>query len=255
MKILFRGECNRPPDEISTCEAYAQTLGLPFVVEAERLNHRPLAIVGGGPSINRHVDELRAWPGDIWAVNGVIRWAAERDIEATFFTVDPETYKHTAHPFFEWVKPGGKVLAKPRCPSDMFDYLIKKGADIRLFDHVGSVTGATAAINVAVSLGYSDISLFGVESSYEGTSHAYDDVEILDLMKVAVGGEEFLTKFELLIQAQYLAGFLRGLPEVYKDRSGGLLAAMVPFEDLDCYDIVAVSPTMHRNLDFDKVTA
>ena len=48
----------------------------------------PLAIVGGGPSVKDHLDELRAWPGHIWGVNAACTWLAKQGIGSLFFSVD-----------------------------------------------------------------------------------------------------------------------------------------------------------------------
>lgn len=247
-KISFTGYCNKPADEIEACTAYAKSLGLSFVEEAQCINNAPLAIVGGGPSINARVDELRAWRGEIWAINGALPWAVAHGIDAAFFTIDPDTYTHSPSPSFESVSRGGRVFAAPRCPTEMFDYLVAIGAEIRLIGLHAGTTGATVAAKLSAFLGYTEVTLFGVESSYHGTTHAYDEQSIPDLMRVACGACEYLTKPELLLQAQYLAALVRELPGVFRERSGGLLRAIVQAKDIEDYDITAVSRLIHQSL-------
>lgn len=259
-KIDFYGVCNRTPDDINRCYEYNKSLWLPWVRVAtewqgdfvyracQEPDRTPLAIVGGGPSVAEHIEELREWPGDIWAINGAFRWLKERGIKSTFFTIDPETYKHTDNPTFAHIGCDDKVLVSPRIPCEVIDHCIRVGADITYFDVHAYVTGATVAFRLAPLLGKVDVTAFGCESCYleGGSSHIYENHPVRDRIVVECDDESFLTKPELLEQAKYLSFVIRGAPEVYKEHSGGLLGAMVRFNG--DYDVTKIPRWMMEGL-------
>ena len=205
--------------------------GYPYVGVALR---PPLAVVGGGPSINDHVETLRNWRGDVWACGSPYLWCVRNGIDATYFNIDPGApfegqvlVSHGARAILSTtVNPA--VFAS--CKSvEVFDLS-------RLGDNHG-VTTATAAPHLALSMGYTDISIFGCESCYaEGESHAYDthkDVSDHLRMRIVCNGEAFITIPSLFMQAELLSKIIR-LSPVFKERSGGLLRAMVEDDDYDC---------------------
>ena len=91
-------------------------------------------------------------------------------------------------------------------------------------------------------MGFSDISLYGAEGSYElAGTHAYQDAPEARWMRVSVGGALYVTKAELLLQGVYTAAILREFPAYFHDRSGGLLGALVKDSE---WQVDAVSPAM-----------
>lgn len=239
-KISISGVCNRAASDIERCRDRNKGLWLPWLTPPQEGTLRPLAILGGGPSINEHVAELKEWPGDIWAINGSFRWCKERGIRSTFFTLDPETYEHTSHPTFEWLEKGDPVIVSPRVPEIVVDHAMWVEADVRLFDlAIGGVTAATWALKLSAIMGRGNVTLYGAEGSYrEGeASHAYENCVVHDRILVESNGERFLTKFELLHQGIWLSEELRAFPKYYKEKSGGLLRALVVSGD---YDILKV---------------
>jgi hypothetical protein len=82
-----------------------------------------LAIVGGGNSIKEHVDELRSWDGDVWAVNGTINWCMDNGIKAAFYTID-------AQPLENWVYPLHRIkraVLAADCNPDVISKLVALG--------------------------------------------------------------------------------------------------------------------------------
>jgi hypothetical protein len=170
--------------------------GLP-VVEKLAPNNRSLAIIGGGVSVADDVEELKAFKGDIWAVNGSHDWALDQGIKLTgFVMVDPEPImiKYVQKP-----REGIAYYIGSICHPGVFDAL--DGYDVRMW-HAGSddcippkgkggmIGGGpsvmTRAPLLAFALGYRDVHLHGADSSYEGARHhiydAADDPRIRILL-------------------------------------------------------------------------
>jgi hypothetical protein len=237
-RIDFLAHGKGTQEDADRSYAHAKSLGLPEVVPAEA-HSRPLAVVGGAPSINDHADVLRQWPGDVWAINGTMQWCQTHGIAATLFSADPaiENCQNVSH-----------ALLAQTCEMRVYDAL--RSADVRLFiigpNGLGTgPTSATAALMLAPTLGYTDIAFFGCDSSHasNGRSHAYDNDEVVPFrMLVACHGEEFMTEPEYMMQAEYLALAINRFPHIYKCRSGGLLAAMVAANG--DYDVLKVSRSM-----------
>lgn len=180
-----------------------------------------LAVVGGGHSVVGHVEELRAWQGDIWAINGAWRWCRESGINAMFFSVDP---KPELAPLV-----GGRAVLAPHCDPEAF-----KAADeaYRAPGPLPGPTSAVAATAVSVASGYDGATFYGCEGSYGETTHVYQDEPVNDLVRVECGGS-WLTKLELILQTEQLASVIKRFPERYAERSGGFLAALIRHGDYD----------------------
>lgn len=184
-----------------------------------------LAVVGGGPSINEHLDTLRGWDGDVWAINGAWKWCRDNGIEATFFACDP-------HPIVsQWASGASRALLEISCHPSAFDVL----SDIYTFDAdvenggIASVAStASCAPHLAIRMGYRSVTFFGCESSYPpNASHAYMNEARSEQMIVRCNGEDYLTAPDLFLQAIGLSEFIRGVPEFLSEKCGGLLRAMV----------------------------
>lgn len=231
-----------PPEREAINIAHTRSLNLPYVNEKDR---PPLAVVGGGHSVVQFLDLLRNWQGDIWACGSAFHWCCANGIEATFFCVDPQ-------PETASLAVGAKkaILCTSIDPA-VFDVL--KAAEVEVFDLVHEAdtsnhgaTTATAAPHLAIQMGYSDVTFFGCESSYpEGASHAYHNEAMEHTIRVACNAGCFVTNPGYLLQAEFLATMIRLLPGVLKERSGGLLGAMV--QDIE-YDITHGSPSLHKVL-------
>lgn len=218
--------------------AHARSLGLPEPVEVESHNLR-LAVVGGGPSIKEHLEELRAYD-EIWAINGACSYLRSQGIESVFFALDP-------HPIVtQWATGAKKALLVDRCDPSTFEVL--KDADVKVYSLAndggkflsGSST-ATAAFNLAAVLGYRDVTFYGCESCYVASSHAYQDEARVDQMLVECGGYKYLTAPDYYIQAQELAQLIKAAPNCFRERSGGLLRAMIYNDE---HDVVGLSQSL-----------
>lgn len=200
-----------------------------------------LAVVGGGPSIRHHIEELKNWNGTVWAVNGTINWCLDHGIDASFYTVDAGAMKRWVYPLDRITR---AVLAIDCCP-EMFTRLSK--ADVSVLNIPdGGPTSANSADWFAIESGYTGLTYFGCESSFEETTHAYDAHPIGQWIVVRVGGKDYRTKPEFLEQARIMSEVIRAVPSYYDERSGGLLSAMV--EHGMEYELIEVSPELAKTL-------
>lgn len=232
MRIDFVHKSCISTDDFIRNTKHSRGLGLPSV-EKIGARGRDLAIVGGGHSVNEHIETLRNWPGDIWAMNGAFHWCRDHGIDAAFFTVD-------ALPQWSFYAEGAKrAIVSTSCDPSLFDVL--KDAEVFTFDqasYIGGSTTATFGPLIGVNAGYGPVSFFGCGSDYAGgTSHIYENEKISYGMTVSVGGKEYATNAAYFMQAEALAKVIREYPEIFKDKSGGLLAALVENPE---YEIISI---------------
>jgi hypothetical protein len=245
-KIAFQGNIPVSNDDLLRHVAHSKSLGYPEVSETD-VHGRHLAVVGGGPSIVDHLDEIRQF-SDIWAINGACGFLREHGIESTLLSLDPCDFLAPR------VAGAKKALLASRCHPDVFETL--KGADITLFDATtdatngmwASVSTATVAFHLSMTLGYRQTVFFGCEGSYSDKTHAYmDEAELQDYrFVVECGGKRYLTAPDLYMLTTQMAHFLSlAVNDSFTERSGGLLRALVENEE---HDIVQVSKALMGEL-------
>jgi hypothetical protein len=246
VKLDFYGGGCTGQEEIDRNVVYAAALGLLDTIgQGKTLHERKLAVVGGGPSIRAHIDTLRQWPGDIWAINSTTLWCLEQGIDAAFFTVD------AAEEASGMVGKARKGVVASRVTPGVFEALHANGATVETFlldptENKNGPTSATCVPHVALGLGYKHVTFFGCESCYAESSHINrDETHQVDLLRVQCGPETYLTKPEFMIQAQILGLIIKTFPTIYEDKSGGLLRAFMEYDD---HDVVWVSPEFEKKI-------
>lgn len=203
------------------------------------LRNRKLAVVGGSPQVIHDIEELRAWNGDIWAINHTADWLASHGIASTLFTVDPVAID----------SPVRKRLLATSCAPEMFT------EDTVAFDMIethpqgcaGGTSSATRAPWLALSMGYTDVSFFGCEGSYVNNDHVDRNEQVDRQLIVRAGGCDYITRPDYYVQCQEFAKLFAEFGCVFKNRSGGLLKAML--ENPDTWEVVAVSPALKAHLE------
>lgn len=243
--IAFEGVIPVDHEQLLRQIAHGQSLGYPSVRWQEP-HDRPLAIVGGGPSIVDKLHEIREF-ADIWAVNGACGYLRKHGIESTLLSLDPCDFLAPR------VKGATKALLATRCHPDVFATL--KGADITVFDAVNdtadgiwaSCATVTASFHLGTMLGYRKFVFFGCEGSYSEQTHAYmNEAELQDYrFVVECGGNRYLTAPDLYMLTQQMAVFFKRSNGSITERSGGLLRAMIEHDE---HEIVLVSPMLMASL-------
>jgi hypothetical protein len=213
-------------EQIQTNLDNAKGLGFKRLEPGPRV---PLAIVGGGSSINNHVETLKNWSGHVWAINGAWKWCDERGIDATFCSVDP-------HPIVaKWAAGVKRAILATQCHPDAFEVL--KDADVTVYEagtEVKGVGGSTLGVSIYAGLltQHTEITLFGCESCYlPAKTHAYQSETRTREMVVNCQGDFFLTSPDYYTQARQIAELIRSLDGYVKEESGGILRAFVRSPD------------------------
>jgi len=238
-RIEIRPSCIRP---LEVLQANARANAHRRRLQKCAPHGRKLAVVGGGPHVLEHLEELRAWDGDIWGINHTAQWLCDQGIDATMFSVDPLPFAPKAR----------KAILATVCDPAVFDGIPETWAFDTIETHTEGLAGgsssATRAPAASFFLGYLNVSFFGCEGSYQfERSHVDRNLEDAAQFIVKAGEHEYLTCSQFLIQCQELATLVRTFPDVYHDRSGGLLAGMI--DHPDTWSIVAVSASMKQHLE------
>ena len=210
---------------------------LPRLERGERKG-APVAVVGGGPSLD--VEQLRDFPGPIFCSNEVHDYLIYNGIEPDGWVVlevapfrnrqiNREakhcTYYIPSHcdlSIFEQTE-GRDVV--------MWHALDEIGEDALISEHeenpmlvAGSSSPSLRAIHICMVLGYTQIELFGVDASHPpGKSHVYRDSSP-GTFEVTCAGRKFPSQPYLAQQADEFAGIVRNFPQItIKTHGDGLI--------------------------------
>jgi hypothetical protein len=239
--------CGGVPVTAEDCERNRQkNLGLPSYTTWPKANFKRLAVIGGGPSAANHIDELKSFDGDVWAINGAWAWARDNGIKATFFAVDP-------HPIVaQWAEGVEKALLEVSCDPSVFEVL--RAAEVATFEcgegpsHIRAYgSTSSAAPHLAVRMGYREVTFYGCEGCYlPGRTHTYMDEEREEELLIHIADKYYLTAPDYYLQTQALAAFMREEPGFMKEQSGGLLRALIQSDG--AHDVRWVSDALLKSL-------
>lgn len=241
MRLNIEPVSPRTVMDMERSRAYSKSLGLPMLGRAERPR---LAVVGGGPSIRNRVDELKAFEGEVWAINGTYNWLRERGVNCTFFSCDPSLE------VAQFCQGAEKAIVAVDCDPSVFDAI--KG-DIETVDIKGLAHGpttATTAPAIGLARGNTEFWFYGCEGSFDGSTHVYGDFGLDLLLRVSCNKQEWLTSVDMITQTEYLGQVIRETSQC-KDVSGGLLAAYIESPEID---VLAARPGFHKTV-MDTVNA
>jgi uncharacterized Rossmann fold enzyme len=172
---------------------YAHSLNLPPLVLRPLPRMGKAIIVGGAPSIKKHLKEIKRLAQDpdnvIFALNWTHTWLIERGIVpygTVFFEIDAEpdtvlknihkdvTYficSHCHSKTFDALEGYKRVLwhSPPNSPGEevVFDELFKESVMVG-----GGVNSFTRTVSVALILGFRNIELFGCDGSFPENSRS-----------------------------------------------------------------------------------
>ena len=218
---------------------HSNRLGYPLIGQAGAVAPN-LAVVGGSPSVVNHIDELKAWDGDIWATNGAFLWCLDNGIEATFYAVDPLPALAAV------AAKANRAVLSSICDPSVFEAV--KGP-VEIFPHgdlPSGTSGVATSPMAAATRGHRSVTLFGCESSFEGQEHAYSwPHKTESRLVVECGGKQYMTTPQLIMQAEYIAEIARGVPGFVTVAGGGFLPALINHGD---YEVIKVSRNIMESL-------
>lgn len=223
-------------------QARIQACDAPY---ARPRTQKRLAVVGLGDSASRSINELREWNGDIWAINGAAAWLASQGIVSTMVTVDPLPFPDSA---FDGISSAlFASCADPKAFEVMRDRVEKFDMSEHADDGViGGCTTATRMPALAIALGYTDITFFGCEGSFTNRNHVDSHRDYPEQLFIRAGGHDYRSVPEFVLQAQSLASLMREWPDIFKEKSGGLLSGMIADPN---WSVVAVSQALKEQIE------
>lgn len=226
---------NETPVSDATLAGYREAnLCLPLSSMPE-VRSSKLAIVGSGPSLRQHFQELADFDGEIWAINGAWGWLHSHGVEATFFSIDPLPIVAA---FSQGAK---KVILASQCDPAVFGARMHDGARVTRITR--EALGGFSAVGASVfarDVGFKEVSLFGCECSFKPEQVHVDGRQLDEVFFIiGVGEDEFLTRMPYYQQALGLSAIIAEYPGLFHERSGGLLGALV-----GCFDQAGIPPEM-----------
>ena len=242
MRLTIHEDCGASIEEL--LNNYRTCNGLERISK-QQPHGRKLAICGGGPSLEKHLVELKDWDGEIWAINNTGKWLLDNGIKSVFVTVD------SAHPDLFRLDGMDEAIISTTCHPE----LRTRFSNVSLFDLIdtteGGIPGGSSSVGklpaLSVHQGYFDITFFGCEGSFPlGRDHVDRHEGLTDSMLIIrCNGSDYLTSLPLVSQCEYLSSVLKGAPNVFKNRSGGLLEAMTNDDD---WEVAAVSSGLRNHI-------
>jgi uncharacterized Rossmann fold enzyme len=180
---------------------------------------RTAILVGGGPSVSQHLDDIRALKGTIFAMNGAATYLIKNGIRVDFqiiadakpetaTLVEPDANRHL---FASQVDPD----CFDRAPNAQLWHLECKDMEevfpperVKAGGYAlvgGGAAVGNAACCLAYVMGYRKFELFGYDSSHEGEkSHAYDQPmnQFIPTIDVEWAGRKFTSSLAMKAQAE-----------------------------------------------------
>jgi hypothetical protein len=202
---------------------------IPVVTVLEE-NTRHAVIVGGGPSLKTNWTEILGWiarGADVFALNGAAEFLNDRGVLPTYqVVVDPRETNVSL------VGLARSYLIASQCHPAVFE--VAPAHRVGLFHMYGSANGLVdgtliggdvtvglVAPNLAYTLGYRQIHLYGYDSSYaDGEHHAYpqdqseQESKRLEVFTIVNGEKQpFTTNFAMAKQAELFPKTMQTLCE------------------------------------------
>lgn len=225
-KVQFQTVGSVSDEKLELNTAYSKSLNLP----APKATAKKLAVVGGGDSARS--DQLQQFDGEVWGVNGAARFCNERGIPATLYSISPLP----AHD--RDLQGITRAVLSYECDPSTFDRLA--GTELYAFDRDEyGPTSACAIPALAYAAGFKEVHFFGCEGNYsQHSTHIYENTPNNSDMIVRVCGADYRTNVGYFLQSQLLAHVIREAPDYCKDRSCGLLGALIA--DPEGWDVLTL---------------
>lgn len=225
------------PEGIQENIKYALSLNLQELQPAPCCHGGRIAIVGSGPSLEEHIEDIRNETCPVLAVKGAYDYLRERGITPDLYLSVEPRYRPIKNPSKDTF-----YLLASRVNKKMFDDLkdypillwhswsINDEAPAGKLAIGGGSTSGLRAVNVAYVLGYRKITFYGMDSCLGksgekrvGQDPLSDHVEKTD---VIVGDESYLCNMAMAAQAQDFQNIYDVMDISMEVKGGGLLAAI-----------------------------
>lgn len=220
------------PDEMIFAQIDINSARVLPWIEPREAHDRVAVIVGGGPSLKKSLAMLRghAEAGHaIFALNNTAHFLGQHDVKPDAqIIIDPRPENL---PFVEG-RPAASYILASQCHPSLFEALEGEPVTVLqlaiegIYDHIpktatvvaGTTTAGLYALNVAYTLGYREIHLYGYDSSDadDGEAHAYPQNETdpeKKRLEVWVAGKRFRSSFAMYKQAERFQGIAQMLAE------------------------------------------
>lgn len=231
--LRFEPGCNTPAEVIRWQFRQNIERNVPWLRQDEP-TERPLAIVAGGPSLNDYWQDLFALDADVMALNGAYQFMLDRWVSPKYFMLLDARPQNVD--FVRRTDDDTIHLIAAQCHPDVFDALLGDRVVLYLttLDYAKSDTAhinkpktliagtvgtvGFKALCMAYALGYRNLHLFGYDSSYADTHHAFpqplnDDAKTIEVY--TPDGQRFLTTPTLANQASEFPWFASGMVRHY----------------------------------------
>jgi hypothetical protein len=217
----------------------------------------PIAIVGGAPSINGLVDELRDFDGDVLVCGTAHDWSRRNGIAATYYLIGdhhPIICRHlllpdqTAiyfvacqcdHAVFNILADRSLVLWHCVWPGQEADFAPDQWAILEAMRVDGGSTAGMRALSLVTMLGYRNVHLYGFDSCLDSADREYayeqepnptatedDPITEIRLGRDAPGTKVYRCKGWQVAQARDFQELLRTCELDLTFHGGGLISDM-----------------------------
>lgn len=202
-------------------------------LQLQERHDRPAVLVGGGPSINDHIEDIRklSEKGEVFALNAASQWCRKHGIRVDYQVIvdaKPETAELVdpeapVHLFASQCNPATLDAAKNVLLwhldiGDVEQYMpagrVKSGGYVLVG---GDATVGNCAICGVYTQGYRDLHVFGYDSSHRnGRSHAYDQQLNLTMPTIETewAGRKFQISIAMKNQAERFMVYAHALKSV-----------------------------------------
>lgn len=222
--------CNTNYDNMLENIKHSLSLNLPLL-QGQKPHNAHACIVGGGPSLGRELENIRTrqFHGQqIFATNNAYKYLKEKRITSDFHLMMDSRVENT-----EFVPEEATCLYASRCHPAVFDKASKCNVTLwhELLDGIQEITkddpretswvggGSTIglkAMAIAYILGYRNLHLYGMDSSYKETHHSYpqslNDEEIT--IDVIFNGKPYKCAPWMVTQAEEFKELVTALVEM-----------------------------------------
>lgn len=244
-ELAFDPACFNIPEGIPKHIEHSVCLGLPELLPAICSHDGNMVIVGSGPSLADHVEEIRKDQESgrpICAIKGAHDYLLSHDIYPDLFlSIDPRDRRNNV----QRESPNTVYLLASRCCPEMFSHL--KDRNVMLWHCMstedeneilrkhgkymigGMSTSGLRALNVGVYMGYRNFVMYGMDSCLapDGITKRIDGSLTGQRQDVIVGGRKFICNVAMAKQAQDFQYCYSIMPGIHIDVKGdGLLAAI-----------------------------